>query len=84
MLILAPNNTNMIEFELKAGEDNISLIQLLKVVGLARSGGEAQLLVTQGLVRLNGQAESRKRAKIRKGDIVECLGKKVIVTQALE
>lgn len=73
----------MIEFELKPNEDNISLIQLLKAVGLAYSGGEAQQLVTQGMVKLNGQEESRKRAKIRKGDIVECLGKKVIVTQAL-
>ena len=74
----------MVEFELKASEDNISLIQLLKVVGLARSGGEAQQLVKQGLVKLNGQNESRKRAKIRKGDVIECLGKKIIVTQALE
>lgn len=73
----------MIEFELKVNEDNISLIQLLKVVGLARSGGEAQQLVIQGLVKLNGKEEGRKRAKIRKGDIIECLGKKIIVTQAL-
>lgn len=74
----------MVEFELKASEGNIPLIQLLKAVGLARSGGEAQQLVVQGLVKLNGQAENRKRAKIKKGDIVECMGKKVIVTQALE
>ncbi|MDR0660739.1 MAG: RNA-binding S4 domain-containing protein [Prevotellaceae bacterium] len=74
----------MIEFELKAQEDNISLIQLLKVVGLARSGGEARQLVVDGLVKLNGKAESRKRAKLRKGDIVKCMGKKVIITQALE
>ncbi len=74
----------MIEFELKVGEDNIALIRLLKAVGLARSGGEAQQLVVQGLVKLNGQVENRKRAKIRKGDVVECLGKKAIVTQALK
>ena len=74
----------MIEFELKANEDNISLIQLLKAAGLAQSGGDAQQLVVQGLVKLNGQPENRKRAKIRKGDIVECMGKKIIVTQALQ
>ena len=74
----------MIEFELKAKEDNISLIQLLKVVGFARSGGEAQQLVVQRMVMLNGETESRKRAKIRKGDIVECMGKKILITQALE
>lgn len=74
----------MIEFELQANEDNISLIQLLKVVGLARSGGEAQQLVVQGMVKLNGSVETRKRAKIRKGDIVECADKKIIITQQLK
>ena len=74
----------MIEFELKVDEENISLIQLLKVVGLVRSGGEAQQLVIQNMVKLNGQIETRKRAKIRKGDIVECMGKKIIITQQLQ
>lgn len=60
----------VLEFTLKADQDHIPLIQLLKVVNVVGSGGEAQGLVMQGLVQLNGQLESRKRAKIRQGDTV--------------
>ncbi len=49
----------------------IPLIQLLKVTRVAQSGGEAQVLVEEGLVKVNGNLESRKRAKLRPGDIVE-------------
>ncbi len=59
----------------------IPLIQLLKACRFAQTGGEAQQLVTDGLVSLNGEKESRKRAKIRPGDIVECDGKMVKVQQ---
>jgi ribosome-associated protein len=52
----------------------IPLIQLLKAVKIAQSGGEAQMLVEEGLVTLNGKLESRKRAKLRDGDIVKCEG----------
>lgn len=60
----------VIDFSLKADQDFIPLIQLLKVANVVGSGGEAQGLVIQGLVQLNGQPESRKRAKIRQGDTV--------------
>jgi len=49
----------------------IELIQLLKAVNLAESGGQAKAFVEEGLVKLNGQVESRKRAKLRPGDRVE-------------
>ena len=49
----------------------IELIQLLKVLSYAESGGHAKALVEQGLVKLNGQIELRKRAKLRPGDQVE-------------
>ncbi|NLT03622.1 MAG: RNA-binding S4 domain-containing protein [Bacteroidales bacterium] len=60
----------VVDFTLKSGEDFIPLIQLLKVANVVGSGGEAQGLVMQGLVQLNAQPESRKRAKIRSGDVV--------------
>jgi ribosome-associated protein len=59
------------EFELREGEDFITLIQLLKAVGVSYNGAEAQRMVVDGLVSLNGQVESRKRAKIRRGDVVK-------------
>lgn len=54
--------------------DYIPLIALLKSTQIASSGGEAQLFVEQGLVTLNGKPESRKRAKLRVGDVVKCNG----------
>jgi ribosome-associated protein len=58
-----------IDFELK--EEYIELIKLLKLVRIAESGGQAKLFVENGEVKLNGKTESRKRAKLRGGDIVE-------------
>ena len=34
------------------------------------SGGEAKMFVTDGLVTVNGEPESRKRRKLRSGDVV--------------
>jgi ribosome-associated protein len=59
------------EFELREGEDFITLIQLLKAVGVSYNGAEAQRMVVDGLVSLNGELESRKRAKIIRGDVVK-------------
>lgn len=61
----------IMDFELREGEDFITLIQLLKAVGVSYNGAEAQRMVVDGLVMLNGQVESRKRAKIRRGDVVK-------------
>ena len=55
----------------KIEEEYIQLTQLLKASRMAQSGGEAQQLVVEGLVKVNGALESRKRAKLRAGDVVE-------------
>ena len=56
------------DFSLKT--EYIDLSQLLKAAGLAMSGGEAKFFVTEGLVQVNGEPESRKRRKLRGGDVV--------------
>ncbi len=48
----------------------IDLSQLLKATGLAMSGGEAKMFVTEGMVSVNDEIELRKRRKLRNGDIV--------------
>ncbi|NHB70095.1 RNA-binding S4 domain-containing protein [Perlabentimonas gracilis] len=58
-------------------EEYIQLIQLLKASRLAQSGGEAQQLVVEGLVKVNGRIESRKRAKLRPGDVIEFNGQSI-------
>ena len=59
----------MIEFKLTG--DYIPMIQLLKAANLVQTGGEAQIVVTEGEVSYNGQVDYRKRLKVRKGDLVE-------------
>ena len=48
----------------------IDLSQLLKATGLAMSGGEAKMFVTEGMVFVNDEIEFRKRRKLRIGDVV--------------
>jgi len=67
----------MIEFKLEG--DFIPMIQLLKATGLVDTGGEAQIVVTQGEVKYNGEVDYRKRLKVKKGDIVEFRGTKIKV-----
>lgn len=47
------------------------MIQLIKATGLVETGGEAQIVVSDGEVTYNGEVDYRKRLKVKKGDIVE-------------
>ncbi|MES2458117.1 MAG: RNA-binding S4 domain-containing protein [Bacteroidota bacterium] len=67
----------MIQFKLEG--EFIPLIQLLKATGLVQSGGEAQTVVEDGLVKYNGNVDYRKRLKVRVGDIVDFMGQKITV-----
>ena len=57
----------------------IELIQLLKVLGIAETGGHAKQIVEEGSVKLNGETEYRKRAKLRPGDKVEVNGEILVM-----
>ncbi|MDA3944849.1 MAG: RNA-binding S4 domain-containing protein [Bacteroidetes bacterium] len=52
------------------GHEYIQLNQLLKLTGIADSGGDANQLILDGLVKVNEQPASEKRKKIRAGDII--------------
>ena len=67
----------MIEFILEG--DFIPMIQLLKATDMVPSGGEAQIVVMEGLVKYNGEVDYRKRLKVKKGDIVEFNNQKIKV-----
>jgi ribosome-associated protein len=49
----------------------INLTQVLKRAGLVASGAEAKAMIADGMVRVNGQVELRKRKQMARGDIVE-------------
>ena len=59
------------------GAEYIELIKLLKLLRIAESGGQAKMMVEGDEVRLNGMPESRKRAKLRSGDVVQIFGKSI-------
>ncbi len=52
-------------------EETIRLGQLLKLSGLADSGGEARELVQEGAVSVNGEVETRRGRQLHRGDLVE-------------
>lgn len=66
----------MLKFEIT--EEYIELIKLLKATQIAESGAMAKGLVEDGEVRRNGEVETRKRAKIRKGETIEVMGETII------
>lgn len=55
----------------KLTDEYIELIKLLKVTGVCDSGGTAKCVVSDGIVRVDGVVELRKRCKIRTGQRVE-------------
>lgn len=64
-------------FELKG--EHIALCDLLKLAGMANSGGQGKAMVGDGMVTVDGEVELRKTAKIRAGQVVECMGQSVEV-----
>lgn len=56
------------EFKIKG--DYIELIGLLKVLGIAETGGHAKQIVEDEQVIRNGEIELRKRAKLIPGDTI--------------
>ena len=50
--------------------DTIELYKLIKVLDLVDTGGQAKLLIENGHVFRNGVVETRKRAKITKGETI--------------
>lgn len=59
--------------------ENIHLNQLLKLLGWVSNGGEANVAIEQGLVKVNGEVEFRKRNKIVQGFKVEFQGREIVV-----
>jgi ribosome-associated protein len=69
---------DILEFDLD-GHEYIELNQLLKLMSLVGSGGEANIYITEGDVKVNDTVETRKRNKIRTGFKVEFRGQLILV-----
>jgi ribosome-associated protein len=57
----------------------IQLDQLLKATGLCESGGAAHAAIAEGRVTVDATVDTRKRAKIRPGQVVGFAGETVEV-----
>lgn len=60
----------MENFKLKEGEEYIPLKDLIKLMGWVDTGGEAMVRIDNQEIKVNGEIETQRRKKIRKGDIV--------------
>jgi len=69
----------MTEIPLAPGKPHIELCDLLKVAGLCENGGAAKFVIAAGEVTVDGLVDTRKRAKIKQGQIVEFQGEKLKV-----
>jgi ribosome-associated protein len=66
------------EFKLE-GEEFITLQSLLKAGGLTDTGGAAKAAIVSGLVKVDGEVESRRGKKIRAGQSVSFNGQEIRV-----
>lgn len=65
--------------EVKIDTEFIKLDQFLKYENIVQSGGEAKLVISDGMVKVNGVVALERGKKIRQGEIVEFLGKKYLI-----
>jgi ribosome-associated protein len=56
----------------------MTLGQFLKYKGVARTGGEAKRFIQAGLVRVNGQVETRRGRVLAPGDRVQAAGQTLV------
>ena len=63
----------MKEFKLKETEF-IPLCDLMKAADLCQTGGEAKHRIAAGEVKVDGLVDTRKRRKVRAGEVVEFNG----------
>ncbi|MCI6533665.1 RNA-binding S4 domain-containing protein [Lachnospiraceae bacterium HCP28S3_F9] len=62
---------------IKLREEYIKLGQALKAAGLVESGVEAKEVIVDGLVKVNGETDTRRGRKLYAGDIVTFDGEEI-------
>jgi ribosome-associated protein len=61
-------------------DESIRLGQFLKLADLVDTGADAKGVLAEGLVRVNGDVETRRGRKLARGDVVEHAGRSVRVS----
>jgi len=69
----------MRQLDIELRGEHITLDALLKLTGLAPSGGGAKAMIAAGMVQVDGREELRKTCKLRAGQVVSVTGTRVRV-----
>ncbi len=64
-------------YEIKLKDEYIKLGQALKAAGLVSSGVEAKEVIQEGLVKVNGEIDTRRGKKLYEGDVVSYNGEEI-------
>ena len=64
------------------GNPGINLTQALKLANVIETGGLAKSMIADGMVKVNGEIETRKRRQLMIGDRIEVEGAPPIVVLA--
>ena len=67
--------------EIRIRDEFIKLGQLMKLADLVQDGGEAKYVITDGLVKVNGEVDDRRGRKVYEGDVVSYDGKEIKVVR---
>ena len=59
--------------------DTLTLNNALKLIGVADTGGQAKLMIQAGQIRVNGEVETRRKRKLRAGDVIEVGGEEFLL-----
>ena len=62
---------------IKLREEFIKLGQALKAAGLVDSGVEAKEVIQDGIVKVNGETDTRRGRKLHAGDVVSFGGEEI-------
>lgn len=62
---------------IKLRDEYIKLGQALKAASLAEDGVEAKLAIQDGLVKVNGEVDTRRGRKLYPGDVVSFQGQEI-------
>lgn len=69
--------------DLRLKDEYIKLGQALKAAGLVSSGVEAKMVIQDGLVKVDGEVETRRGKKLYDGAVIEYDGNQVKVVGSL-
>ena len=68
-----------IKIKIHADQEYIELGNLLKVAGIIETGGYAKMFLNDNEVYVNGERDTRRGRKIRRGDVVKVIKQEIVV-----